>query len=175
MTTTDDELSPRERDLLKSLPRELDPPDSVRVRVREELFRRGVLRPRPERPRAGGRALRWAVAAAVLAGVFLAGTIVGSWWSGTPVGIQVAVPPEPGSRTVDGALVQAVGSEYASVIQTLAEDPQASRDALTAALATLRAAAEKMSEAPGLAPETVSLLRRVREQGLYPEERTGVL
>lgn len=175
--TNDDDLSARERKMMDLLPRELDPPEAVRERVREELLRRGVLRPASRRAwaRTGPRVFRWAAAAAVLACVFLAGMIAGSRWPGSPAPIEVAAPTAPGPRTVDGGRVQAAGSEYAAVIQALAEDPEASREDLTAALATLRAAAGQMSEAPELDPETVSLLRRLREQDLYPEERTGML
>jgi hypothetical protein len=173
---SENDLTKRERELLRSLPRELVPPDLVRERVRDELVRKGVLGPavrKGDRPQV--RPLRWLAAAAILAGVFLTGMFVGSSRFVVTESTAVAGPTASSPRSVDGASVQAAGTEYATTIKTLVEAPEVSPEALTAALATLRAAAEQMSRASEVDPDTAALLRRLREQDPSAEERHGVL
>jgi hypothetical protein len=82
--STDDELSPAERDALARLDRRIDPPASLEERTVAALRREALVRDR--RSKTGAAWLRPARAAIAAVLVLGAGFMAGRWWSGPPAG-----------------------------------------------------------------------------------------
>jgi hypothetical protein len=118
----DDELTPREREALKALPRERMPGRLLEERTVQALRQRGLLR-----ARRSWTPVRVGMAMAAGLMLFMAGTLYGQWRVTQPEGAQTTQQQEwKASHPSD--VVQQAGSAYISAMNTLAQMPDSTRN-----------------------------------------------
>lgn len=116
----DDELTPEERERMLSLPREMDPDDSLEERTVRALRADGLLHAAPARAIRFPLSPAWiSMAAAACFALFAAGFAVGGWLEARHTTRVVAEMHEQDATRV-AALVQQTGSAYVSAMAALA-------------------------------------------------------
>jgi len=146
---TNDELTPSEKEVLESLPKEKIPSAFLEERVVRALKQQGLLRSRE-----GHHIVRitgWRIAGAVAAcAVFVVcGFALGFWASGRPVYVSQTL--SPGANGVPVAFsVQEAGTDYILALERLAAysdstRSEEARQGREVALNTLYAAADQMA------------------------------
>lgn len=158
--------TPEERARLDALPRDRQPPPSLKQRIADDLRRRGKLRRSTRRTPPRRHALHWAGRVAAGTALFVAGAWFGRGSGGEPGEVVLATGPllAPAER------VQRMGSRY---IESVAEFgrvidslPAASASqGREAALSTLRGAAERVARIPGHHPRVQRMLLDLRSAG----------
>ena len=116
----DDELTSEERERLLSLPRDLDPDDSLEERTVRALRADGLLRAAPARVIRFPLSPAWiGMAAAACFALFFGGFAVGGWLEARHT-TQVVAQMHEQDATRAAALVQQTGSAYVSAMAALA-------------------------------------------------------
>ena len=116
----DEDLSPEERERMLTLPRELDPDDSLEDRTVRALRAEGLLRSAPARVIRFPLSPVWiGMAAAAAFAMFAGGFGLGSWIEARHT-TQVVTQMHEQDATRAAALVQQTGSAYVSAMAALA-------------------------------------------------------
>ena len=164
----DDDLSPDERERFRTLPRTLDPDDSLEERTVRALRSAGLLRSAPVRVIRFPLSPAWigAALAASLA-IFVGGFGMGSWLEARHT-TQVVAQLHEQDATRAAALVQQTGSAYVSAMAALASaseratSPSEVSQGREVAVNALHAAANQLVRLAPEDPLAVNILAGMR-------------
>lgn len=169
----DDQLTPREQEALRALPRERKPSTHLEERTVRSLRAHGILHPLVRR----GFTLTpaWGMAAAAAVVILSVGSFLVGQWTGSQRTAEVMLAMHDQNSLLLAREVQRTGSTYlaalSALIESAREDPEGMDQGREVALATLHAAADQVLSLVPDDPVAGEILRAMQDS---PEDQRPV-